>query len=227
VTVTGTAVTSPALAGSYTSLFDAFAALNAVTSYTTPGTIVLTCGAGSETAPVKGMGLGSSTLNPLLSSTNTITIIATGGVATINAGVGTSASPATSSDGMLYLNGADFVTIDGLIFTDGNSASATVAMEYGVAFFKLNAGDGAHDNTIQNCTFNMQRISNGGGTTPMLDGSWAIEVVNSTAAANTTSLTPTNGGTSATNGTNSNNKFYTNTINGGNGGIGFGGLSLR
>jgi hypothetical protein len=43
--------------------------------------------------------------------------------------------------------------------------------------------------------------------------------MNSTPAANTTALTPTNGGTLSTNGTNSNNKFYSNTINGGNAGI--------
>ena len=126
---------------------------------------------------------------------------------------------------MLYLNGADFVTIDGLTFTDGNSASATVAMEFGIALFKRTAGDGCNNNTIQNCTFNMQRINNSAGTTPTPDGSYGIVVLNSTAAAATTSLTPTNGGTLATNGTNSGNKFYSNTINGGNGGIHFGGFA--
>lgn len=225
VTVSGTAVTSPALAATYTSLTDALVALNAVTAYPTPGTVIFTLSAGSEIAPTTGLTIGSTTLNPLLSSTNTVTIIATPGTATLNAGVGAAASPSATPDAIMKLTGADFVTIDGLTFTDGNSASATVAMEVGLGLFKLNAGDGSHDNTIQNCTFNMQRISNGGGTTPMLDGSWAIEVVNSTAAAATTALTPTNGGTSATNGTNSNNKFYANTINGGNGGIGFGGFA--
>lgn len=120
---------------------------------------------------------------------------------------------------MLYLSGMDGVIIDGITFTDGNTTSATVAMEFGVAFFKRAAGDGCNGNTIQNCTFNMQRINNTGGTAPMFDGSAAIIVMNSTAAAATTVLTPTNGGTLATNGTNSNNKFYSNTINNGNGGI--------
>lgn len=226
VTVSGTAVTSPPLAASYTSLALALTDLNLVTSYTVPGTIIFTCAAGSsETAPTTGLTLGSATLNPLLSSTNTITIIKAGGTVTLNAGVGVAASPSASPDCIMKLTGADYVTIDGLTFTDGNSASATVAMEVGLGLFKLNAGDGCNNNTIQNCTFNMQRISNGGGTTPMLDGSWAIEVVNSTATAATTSLTPTNGGTLATNGTNSGNKFYANSINNGNGGIGFGGFA--
>ncbi len=225
VTVSGTATTSPALMASYTSLAAALTDLNAVTSYTVPGTIIFTCAAGSmETAPTTGLTLGSATLNPLLSATNTITIIKAGGTVTLNAGVGAAASPSATPDCIMKLTGADYVTIDGLTFTDGNSASATVAMEVGLGLFKLNAGDGCNNNTIQNCTFNMQRISNGGGTTPMLDGSWAIEVVNSTAAAATTPLTPTNGGTLATNGTNSGNKFYANSINNGNGGIGFGGF---
>jgi hypothetical protein len=126
---------------------------------------------------------------------------------------------------MLYLNGADFVTIDGLTFTDGNSASNTVAMEFGVALFKRTAGDGCNNNTIQNCTFNMQRVSNSAGSGPTPDGSCGIYVLNSTAAAAATALTPTNGGTLATNGTNSGNRFYSNTINSGNGGIHFGGFA--
>jgi hypothetical protein len=126
---------------------------------------------------------------------------------------------------MFYLDGADFVTIDGLTFNDANSASATVAMEFGIALFKLNAGDGSNNNTIQNCVFNMQRINNNAGSGPMFDGSMGIMVVNSTATAAVTALLPTNGGTIPTNGTNSNNKFYSNTINGGNIGIALNGFA--
>lgn len=224
ITVTGNTNTTPNLTPTYGSLAAALTDLNAVTAMTGP--VVLTCDAGtSETAPIKGFVLGSATLNPVLSSTNTITINKTGGTVTINAGVGTANGPSATPDGILYLNGADYVTIDGLTFTDGNTLNATVAMEFGVALFKLSAGDGCNNNTIQNCTFNMQRINNNAGAGPMLDGSWAIEVLNSTAAAASTALTPTNGGTLATNGTNSANRFYTNTINNGNGGIGFGGYA--
>lgn len=225
VTVTNPTNTTPNLSASYTSLASALTAVNAVTAMSGP--ITLTCTSGtSETAPVKGFVLGSATLNPVLSASNTITINKSGaGAVTINAGVGTAAGPAASPDGMFYLLGADYVTIDGLTFTDGNTASATVAMEYGLALFKRAAGDGCNNNTIQNCTFNMQRINNATATAPMFDGSWGIYVLNSTATAATTSLTPTNGGTLANNGTNSNNKFYSNTINGGNGGIALSGFA--
>src|SRR5256885_4602185 len=195
VTVTNPTNTTPNLAASYASLAAALTDLNLVTAMTGP--VTLTCTSGnSETAPVKGFVVGSATLDPVLSATNTVTINKSGaGAVTINAAVGTSAGPSATPDGMLYLNGADFVTIDGLTFTDGNIASSTVAMEFGIAFFKRTAGDGCNNNTIQNCTFNMQRVNNASGVTPMFDGSWAIEVLNSTSAAATTSLTPTNGGT--------------------------------
>lgn len=219
VTVTGNANTTPNLAASYTSLASALTALNAVTAMSGPVTLTLAAG-GSETAPVKGFVVGSATLNPVLSATNTVTIVKAAGAATvINAAVGTAAPGTASPDGMLYLNGADYVTIDGLTFTDGNTTNATVAMEFGVALFKRSAGDGCNNNTIQNCIFNMQRVNNSAGAAPMGDGSIAIIVVNSTAAAATTALTPTNGGTLATNGTNSGNKIYSNQINNGNSGI--------
>ena len=83
VTVSGTAVTNPALAGSYTSLALALTALNGVTSYPTPGTIIFTCTAAtSETAPPTGLTIGSATLNPLLSATNTVTIVKASGTVT-------------------------------------------------------------------------------------------------------------------------------------------------
>ena len=224
VAVTNPGNATPAFAASYTSFTQAVAALNTVTAMTGPVTFTLTAGT-SETAPIKGFNISTSAAG-VLSATNTLTIVKAGGAATvINAGVGTAAGPAASPDGMLYLNGSDYVTINGLTFTDANTASATVAMEYGIAFFKRTAGDGCNNNTIQNCIFNMQRINNTAGSGPMFDGSWAIEVLNSTTIAATTALTPTNAGTLATNGTNSNNKFYTNTINNGNGGIGLSGFA--
>ncbi|HYV92924.1 MAG TPA: MopE-related protein, partial [Chitinophagales bacterium] len=224
VSVTGNTNTTPNLAASYTSLSLALTDLNAVTAMSGP--VTLTCtGGNSETAPATGLTIGSASLDAVLSSTNTVTINKSGGAVTINAGVGTATAGSAAPDGILKLTGADYITIDGLTFTDGNSASSTVAMEFGVGMFKLSASNGCNNNTIQNCTFNMQRVNNSSGTTPMLDGAVGIEVVNSTSAAATTSLTPTNGGTLATNGTNSNNKFYGNTINGGNIGIGFGGYA--
>ncbi len=223
VTVTG-ATTTPALAASYTSLANALTALNATTAMS--GSVILTLDAGtSEIAPPTGLVLGSTTLNSVLSATNTITIVKASGAATIlNAGVGTATPASISPDGILSIRGVNFVTIDGLTFTDGNTTNPAT-MEFGVGLFKASAGDGCNNNTIQNCVFNMQRVNNANTTAPMLEGSVAILVINSTAIAATTSLTPTNGGTLATNGTNSNNKFYTNTINGGNYGIAISGFA--
>jgi hypothetical protein len=73
VTVTGSTNTTPALSASYVSLSSALTDLNAVTAMSGP--VVLTLDSGtSETAPIKGFVLGSATLNPVLSATNTITI---------------------------------------------------------------------------------------------------------------------------------------------------------
>lgn len=217
VTVTGNLNTTPNLAESYTSFANALTGLNAVTAMS--GSVTLTLASGSETAPPTGFTIGSATLNPVLGPTKTITIVKASGTVTLNAGIGTVTPASAAPDGILKLLGADYVTIDGLTFTDGN-ATNPATMEFGVALFKRAAGDGCNNNTIQNCTFNMQRVNNASGTTPMIEGSVAILVINSVATAATTSLTPTNGGTLATNGTNSGNKFYSNSINGGNYGIG-------
>ncbi|MBS1513813.1 MAG: T9SS type A sorting domain-containing protein [Bacteroidetes bacterium] len=209
VTVTNPGNTTPNLSASYISLANALTDLNNVTAMTGPVTLTLTAG-GSETAPPTGLTIGSATLNPVLSATNTVTIIVTGGTATLNAGIGTATPGSAAPDGILKIVGADYITIDGMTFTDGN-ASNPATMEFGVALFKQDLSDGAQNNTIKNCTFNMQRINNAAGTSPMVDGAVGILCINSTPTAATTALVPT---TAA--GSNSNNKFYTNTINSGN-----------
>jgi hypothetical protein len=224
VTVTNPTNTTPNLQPTYTTLASAIADLNATTAMSGPVTLTLNAGH-SETAPVKGLVLGSATLNAVLSATNTITINKASGTATINAAVGTSNGATAAPDGILVLNGADYVTIDGLTFTDGNSTNATVSMEFGIGLFKRTAGDGSNYNTIQNCIFNMQAVNNAAASGPIVEGSVAIAVYNSVYTAATTALTPTNGGTLATNGTNSFNKIYGNTINGGNHGIALSGFA--
>lgn len=162
VTVTGNTNTTPNLAASYTSLALALADLNAVTAMTGP--VILTLAAGtSETAPVKGFTIGSATLNAVLSATNTVTIVKAGGTVTLNAGTGTATPTSASPDGILKIVGADFITIDGLTFTDGNTTNPST-MEFGVGLFKLNQSDGARYNTIQHCIFNMKRINNASAT---------------------------------------------------------------
>jgi hypothetical protein len=213
VTVTGNTNATPALQLSYASLAAALTDVNAITAMSGPITLSLAAGT-SETAPATGLTLGSATLNPVLSATNTITIQKDAGAATVlNAGVGTATPASAVPDGMLKIVGADYITIDGLTFTDGNTTNPA-SMEFGVALLKLSVTDGAQYNTIKNCVFNMQRVNNAGGGGPMVEGSVAINVVNSIPTAVATSLTPT-----AASGTNSYNKFYSNTINGGNYGI--------
>src|SRR5436189_80936 len=84
-----------------------------------------------------------------------------------------------------------YVSIDGLTLSDVNTTNPAT-MEFGIGLFKASASDGCNNNTIRNCIINMQRINNATATAPMLDGAVGIEMVNSTAIAAVTSLTPTN-----------------------------------
>jgi hypothetical protein len=212
VTVTNNTNTTPNLATSYTSFANALTDLNAVSAMSGP--ITLTLAAGNETTPATGLILGSATLNPVLNATNTITIIGAGVTfTTLNAGIGVSTPTSAAPDAILKLVGVDYVTIDGIAFTDGNTTNPAT-MEVGLGMFKLSATDGCNNNTIQNCLFNMQRVNNAASTAPMVEGAVGIAMMNSTALAATTALTVT-----ASSGTNSNNKFYSNTIIGGNYGM--------
>jgi hypothetical protein len=216
VTVSNETNTTPNLNATYPSLALALDDLNAVTAMSGPVTLTLS---GSETAPEKGFTLGSATLNAALSATNTLTLSGSG-VTTINAGVGTATPGSALPDGMLKLVGADWVTLNGITFTDSNVTNPAT-MEFGVALFKLSATDGAQNNTIVNCVFNMQRVNNASGSGPMADGSAAITLLNAVptaAATNLLSLT-------AASGSNSFNKIYGNTINGGNTGINLSGFA--
>lgn len=215
VTVTNATSTTPNLQPTYTSLNSALTDLNAITAMTGPVTLTLS-GNTSETAPsAAGFILGSATLNPLLSGANAITIVkGAGGDVILNAAAGGTATPTSAiPDGIFSIRGADYVTIDGLTFTDSNTANPAT-MEFGLGLFKASATDGSSNNLIKNCIFNMQRINNAASTAPMVEGSVAILVINATATAAVTAITPT-----AASGTNSFNMIHSNTINGGNHGI--------
>lgn len=215
VTITNATSTTPNLQPTYTSLNSALTDLNAVTAMTGPITLTLSANS-SETAPTAaGFILGSTTLNPLLSGANTITIVkGSGGDVVLNAAAGGSATPTSAvPDGIFSIRGADYVTIDGLTFTDSNTANPAT-MEFGLGLFKASATDGSSNNLIKNCVFNMQRINNAAATAPMVEGSVAILIINAAATAAVTSITPT-----AASGTNSFNLIHSNTINGGNYGI--------
>lgn len=217
VTVTNPTNTTPNMQATYSSFATALTDLNLVSAMSGP--VTLTLSTGSETTPPTGLTIGSATLNPVLNATNTVTINTVGGAVTLNAGVGTATPTSAAPDGILKIVGANYITIDGLTFIDGNTTNPAT-MEYGLGLFKLNLSDGAQYNTISNCIFNMQRVNNASGSSPMVEGSVGILVINSIPTAATTALVPT---TAA--GTNSYNKFYSNTINGGNYGIVLSGYS--
>ena len=212
VTVINPTNASPNLAASYTSLANALTAVNGGT-LTGPITLRFNTSS-SETAPAGGFTLGSATLNPSLSSTNTIILLrASAGAVTLNAPVGTNTPGGATPDGIFKLVGTEWVTINGLTFTDGNTTNPA-SMEYGVGMFKLNAGDGCNHNQLRFCIFNMQRVNNAGGTAPIVDGSVGVGIYNSTPTAATTPLTIT-----TVAGANSFNSVITSTINNGNIGV--------
>ncbi|MEP6675870.1 MAG: hypothetical protein ABJA78_11965 [Ferruginibacter sp.] len=135
---------------------------------------------------------------------------------------GGTGTPATAiQDGMWRLIGSDYVTIDGLDLVENPANTSNPStMEYGFALYKSSASDGAQNNIIKNCNITLNRINNAAGTAPMQDGSIGIYMGNSTATAATTILTPV-----GSTGTNSNNKFYGNTIQNCNTGIGLSGFA--
>ena len=128
---------------------------------------------------------------------------------------GTGTPGSALQDGIWRLVGSDYVTIDGIDLSE-NVANTTnpSTMEYGFGFYKTNLNDGCQYNTIKNCVVTLNRINNAGGSSPAVDGSVAINMMNATYAANTTALVPTLAA-----GGNSYNKFYSNTVQNANIGI--------
>jgi hypothetical protein len=146
VTVTNPTNTTPNLAASYTSLANAITGINSITAMSGP--VVLTCAAGSETAPVGGYNIGSIPT----SATNTITITAAG---TVTLTAFTPQSSGIINDAVLKLTGSDYFTISGLTIKENASNTTTSAgtnnmTEFGIALLRNSTTDGAQHNTIQN-----------------------------------------------------------------------------
>jgi len=101
VTVTNPTNTTPALDASYSSLALAITAMNNTTAMTGPVIFNLAAD-GTETAPTGGYQLGSTTLNPLTSATNTITFqkSGTGANPLITAFTGTATPGSAIQDGI-------------------------------------------------------------------------------------------------------------------------------
>ncbi|MBS1634742.1 MAG: T9SS type A sorting domain-containing protein [Bacteroidetes bacterium] len=157
----------------------------------------------TETAPTGGYALTATG-----TAVNTITFQKSGAGANplLTAYTGTATPGSAAQDGVFRLIGSDYVTIDGIDINDPNAANPAT-MEFGYALYKTNLNDGCQNNTIKNCVITLNRINNASGTSPMVDGSVGINVMNATATAATTALSPT-----VAAGSNSNNKFYSNTI---------------
>jgi hypothetical protein len=176
------------------------------------GALIVNIPAGfTETAPVGGFSL---TATGTIANTITFQKSGAGANPLLTAYAGGVGTPGTATqDGVFKLIGSDFITIDGIDINDPNAANPAT-MEYGYALYKASVGDGCQNNTIKNCMITLNRINNATGTTPMVEGSVGIIMMNATASAATTNLTPT-----LATGTNSNNKFYSNTIQNCNYGI--------
>ena len=210
---------APASCTNYTS----FAlAINDLNTRFVGGDVTFNISAGyTETAPVLGLPLGSAGLNASLAGrTLSFKKVGIGANPLITAYAGGTATPSSAiPDGIWSLRGVDNVIIDAIDLVD-NNASGNAMMEYGYGLFKASTTDGTQNITIQNCTITLNKVNNAASVAPMLEGSTAILVCNSTATTATTATTPT-----AASGTNSNNKFYTNIIQNCNHGIALSGYA--
>ncbi|MFZ9454398.1 MAG: hypothetical protein ACO27Q_04140, partial [Bacteroidia bacterium] len=169
---------------------------------------------------------GGYTIYPIpgASFLNTVTFKAQGAGAAplFVAGTGSAVPSSNAQDGIIKLIGADYITFDGLEFTDLNTTNPQT-MEFGIGFFKLSTTDGCQSNTVKNCTITLNRINNANAAGIVYPGSRGIELVNAQSGAHLSAMTVL-----AASGSNSNNRFYNNTIQNCNIGItciGFAALS--
>ncbi len=101
-------------------------------------------------------------------------------------------------DGMVVLNGVDYVTIDGIdLQENAANVTATTQMEWGYALLKTSATNGTQRNTIKNVLVTLNKVNT---------SSVAIYLGNHTTAS-VTALTVSN-----LTGTSSYNNFYNNTL---------------
>ena len=206
--ITGGTVTVGA-SGTYTT-FAAF--VTALNGATITGPVIVNVDAGlTETAPPTGYVITATG-----TFTNTITIQKAGAGANplLTAQVGSATPASANPDGVVKIAGGDYITFDGIDIKDNNTTNPAT-MEYGYGFFKASATDGAQYNTIKNCNITLNRINNAVATSPMIEGSVGVAIMNSAYNAAVTVITVTN----AT-GTNSYNKLDNNIIRNVNYGVG-------
>ncbi len=137
--------------GNFSSLTNALTHLN---TFGMNGTVTLNIPANyTETAPSGGFQLNAcglaSNLRSSAGQTLTIRKSGSGSNPILTAPVGTS----TSTDGIVVITGADYVTIDGIDVQESQlNSTSTSRMEWGYAILKCSGDDGANEVTVRNCT---------------------------------------------------------------------------
>ncbi len=187
--------------GDYATIVSAVEALN--TSGVGGGGVIFDIAAGyieTIAAPI-GVTATGTLANPIIFRKS-----GSGNNPLITAYTGTSTPASAVQDGIWYLSGSDYVTIEGIDLKDPNTANPAT-MEYGFGLFKAGPADGCQHVTIRNCTVTLNRVNTAAGTAPSMDGSRAVNMINAMVTDQVTELVPADAG-----GTNSYNQFYGNTF---------------
>src|SRR6185295_2103478 len=165
--------------------------------------------ANPQTAPAGGYVIGGAGSLVLTTASAANPIVFNGNGNTITAP--TPQAAGNLNDGIFKLVGADWVTLNGFSMTE-NAANTTTAAatnnmtEWGVALLYVTATDGAQNDTIQNCTIDLDRT---------YQNTFGI-YSNSTHTATAVTVSATATGAA---GSNDNLKVYGNTITDVNQGI--------
>lgn len=198
----------------FTTLASAITALN-TNGVAFGGASIVISNGHTETIPSGGYSLGSLNLNASLSASSPLEIrkdysLGFKPVFTSGAGVG-------AIDAMFKLLGADYVTLDNLMFVESSSNStAATLMEMGIALLKrtnTSPFDGCQNNIISNCEVHLNRTTFSHYNTGIFFGN---HTSTSTASLTINSLV----------GTNSYNLLRGNTIVNAQAGIGLTGFNV-
>lgn len=145
----------PASCTNYVSLASAIADLN---TKGVSGNVIFNINSGhTETAPAGGLVINYCGLSTALKPSAEQTVTFQGGTtaALITAPVGTS-----STDGIIKLVGADWITFDKVnVQESAANTTATTQMEWGYALLKCDGNNGSNHNTISNCSVTLNKAN--------------------------------------------------------------------
>jgi hypothetical protein len=200
----------PQIAGSFTvpgSFPTIAAAINTLNTLGVAGPVTINVNAGyTETAPLGGYKLynipGASATNQVYFQKNGV-----GSNPLISAYSGGTATPTSLvQDGVWWMIGSDYITIDAIDITDPNTSNPST-MEFGYGMYKASATDGCQYNTIKNCAVTLRLVNGVAGAGIAANGSRGIEIMAGTSTSNFVSLVIT-----SALGTNSYNNILANKI---------------